>query len=104
MKIENMLLHGAEYAIPATQLVALTGLPNHRALQKAIEAERKEGALILSRDGQGGGYFLPDEGEKGLAEITEFVQTNRARAIHTLRSLKAANAILRNRDKERKKF
>ena len=100
--VEGFLLHGAENAIPSTQLVRLTGLSSSRALQKLIEWERRNGALILSRDGSGGGYYLPDEGEKGLQEIAEFVMTNRARAISTLRTIKAANSIVKSRKKSEK--
>ena len=52
------------------------------------------GALILSKSGSGGGYYLPDDGEAGRREIAAFVRTVNARAVNSLRTLKAARRAL----------
>lgn len=96
--IEGLLPRGENNAIPTAQLVALTGYRSARELQRQIEAERQRGALILSRSGNGGGYFLPSEGEKGKREIALYVQTLRARAVNTLRTIRSAKAALREVD------
>ena len=92
--VESLLPCGAENAIPTAELVKACGFSSARELQKQIEAERLHGALILSRSGNGGGYFLPSEGAAGQREIAEYVNTLRARALNTLRTLKTANAAL----------
>lgn len=96
MTIESLLLHGEENAISTSDLLELTKLPSARNLQKQIEQERARGALILSASD--GGYFLPDEGEKGYRELSAFVHTLRSRAVNTLRTLKAANKALQRMD------
>ena len=88
--IEQLLPRGLENAVTTRELVRLTGVKNARTLQSAIAIERESGALILSTGKSGGGYFLPDEGEKGTHEITEFVHTLYGRAVNTLRMLRNA--------------
>ena len=96
--VEALLPQGEANAISTAQLVALTGYRSARELQRQIEAERQHGALILSRSGNGGGYFLPSEGEKGKREIALYVQTLRARAVNTIRTIRSAKAALREVD------
>ena len=93
-KIEKLLPRGESSAIPTQTLVELTGLRSARALQAEIERERLNGALILSRSGSGGGYFLPDTGPDGQREIAAFVRTLHARAVNTLRTLRTAQRAL----------
>lgn len=92
--VEALLPQGEAHAIPTRQLVALCGYRSARELQKQIERERMAGALILSKSGDGGGYYLPDSGEAGRREIAAFVQTVNARAVNSLRTLKAARRAL----------
>ena len=92
-RITALLKHGANNAISTQELMQIAGCASVRQLQKQIEAERNTGALILSRSE--GGYFLPDYGEAGRKEIEEYVRTLRARAINTLRTVRAAKAALR---------
>lgn len=92
--IEPLLPRGEENALSTAELVRVTGFKSARELQKVIEAERAQGALILSVSGRDGGYFLPSEGEAGVREISRFVATLQARALNTLRSLRAAKAAL----------
>lgn len=96
MTIESLLLHGEENAIPTSDLVAIAGVKSTRHLQKQIEWERARGALILSA--ADGGYFLPDDGEKGMRELSAFVTTLRRRAVNTLLTLRAANKALKQMD------
>ena len=92
--VEGFLLRGEQNAIETERLVALTGFRNARELQREIERERRNGALILSRSDGEGGYFLPSEGLAGQHEISRYVRTLRARALNTLRTLRAADAAL----------
>lgn len=96
--IEALLLQGEQNAISSTELVRLTGFKSVRELQNEIARERETGALILSTCRNGGGYFLPSPGEAGRREISAFVATLRARAINTLRALKAAREALEGLD------
>lgn len=92
--VESLLLQGEGNALPSNELVRLTGFRSVRELQNEIAREREAGALILSTCRGGGGYFLPSPGEAGQREISAFVATLRARAINTLRALKAAREAL----------
>lgn len=89
--IEKLLPRGAQNAVPTAELVRLGGFRSARELQKQIEAERAHGALILSRAGDGGGYFMP----ASRAEIASYEATLRRRALSTLRTLRAARMALR---------
>ena len=55
-RVSDLLLHGAENAVPRRDLMALTGCTD-RELRRMIEAERRLGVPILSDCI--GGYFLP---------------------------------------------
>lgn len=96
--VERLLPHGAAHAIPTAALVALCGFRSARELQRQIERERMTGALILSRSGDGGGYYLPDDGEAGRREIAAFVRTVNARAVNSLRTLQTARRALKQLD------
>lgn len=93
-RVSCLLFHGSANAIPTADLVKLGGFRSVREMQKQIERERVHGALILSRGGAGGGYFLPSEGEQGQREISSFVRTLDSRARNTFRTIKAARAAL----------
>ena len=70
--IESLLPHGAENAIPAEDLCNIMGYSDTRQLRHEVSRERERGALILSTTGQGGGYFLPADGEQGQEEMQRF--------------------------------
>lgn len=97
-KIEPLLLHGANNAIPSKTLAKMAGCSSVRQLQSVIASERANGALILSTCRNGGGYFLPADGPGGREEIIEYTRTLRARALNTLRALKSARAALATLD------
>ena len=92
--IETILLQegaiGRPNAVRTSKLVALAGLRDKRILQSKIEAERADGALIISKCSEGGGYYLP----AGRAEVVTFERTLKRRALGTLRSLRAARKAL----------
>lgn len=59
-KIEKLLSHGAENAVPLKHLVKLTGQPA-RQVRLMIQTERLRGAQILA--GSQNGYYLPETQE-----------------------------------------
>ncbi len=71
MKIADLLLPGAENAVPRRDLMALSGLSD-RKLRRQIEAERRAGTPILSDNASV--YFLPAN------------EAERARCVMSLRS------------------
>ena len=97
-EIERILPHGEENAVKTKTLVLQTGAKNVRCLMKQIENERKAGAVILSTVRNGGGYFLPDTGEKGRIETQFFVKTMKARAVSIFRAVRAARQSLQQID------
>ena len=72
-RIERLLSHGAENAVPLSHLVAMTELPA-RQVRQQIQAERLRGAQILA-DNQNG-YFLPNS----QADVDNFVRSMLHRA------------------------
>lgn len=90
--IFDLLPTGEDNAISSKMLARMVGATSVRELQHRVAAERESGALILSTCK--GGYFKPQDGVEGQAEISRFVATLRNRALNTLRALKAAKAAL----------
>ena len=90
--VQRHLRRGAENAIPTSELLRLTGYANARQLQAQIEVERAGGALICSRSGRPGGYFIAENRDELLA----FQHTLRRRALSTLRTLRATRRALMN--------
>lgn len=93
MRIADILPKGEENAIKTAELVRLLGVASSRELRQLVSKEREAGALILST--LKGGYFLPDDGEKGKAELAAYVRTLKAHALNTLKVLKPANKALK---------
>lgn len=91
IKIYDLLPEGKENAISTAGLCSLVGV-TPRELQKMIERERRQGALILSSTA--GGYFTSDDRE----EILGFVRTLRNRARNTFASLQSAQDALNRID------
>lgn len=89
--IASMLPRGSENAITTAELLRRTGYACKRQMTKAIQAERKAGALIASRtDGQGG-YFQPSS----RAELEDYVQSMTGRAKSIFVSIRAARKALK---------
>ena len=96
--VSDFLKHGAENACSTSELVRLTGAKSARELQIQIARERNNGALIISTCLNGGGYFLPDDGEKGKREIEGFVRTLQSRVLNTLKAVQVAKKALQDID------
>lgn len=92
--IFDLLPRGEENAVSSKALADLVGVKTVRELQHRVSAERESGALILSTCR--GGYFRPAAGEQGQREIAAFARTLQARAINTLRAIRAAREALEN--------
>ena len=89
MKIRDSLRYGKENAIPSKALAEALGFRSVRDLQKAVEAERAAGAVILC-DSQGAGYYLSNNPD----ELRRFARTLHARARNTARAAISAQAAL----------
>lgn len=87
--VREVLKCGRNNAIPAKKLAVLLGFRTVRDLQKQVEIERRDGAVILC-DAHGGGYFVSDD----PVELRRFVNTLNARARHTLRAAQSAQKAL----------
>lgn len=92
--IEGLLRPGAANAIQTSQLVELAEFRSARELQAAIAREREAGALICSKSGNGGGYFLAATRE----ELRAFEKTLTRRAVSTLAALKSTRKALERLD------
>lgn len=92
--VSRFLMHGAENAIPKRDLLGLIGVSSERQFLKLVELERKQGTLILSTRNHGGGWYLPDEGEKGRSEIERHRATLVAQAVSMLRTAEAERLVL----------
>ena len=57
--VQEILKTGKENALSPEYLANILKLGTIRALQKQVEKERKEGAVILSSSVSPGGYYLP---------------------------------------------
>ena len=84
-KISEYLKKGYENRISTMDLMTIFGLDSVRELRRCINAERLQGAAILSTK-NGGGYYLPENED----EKNEFVAMMRAEA-RTL--VKVAEAV-----------
>lgn len=81
--ISKYLLHGAENALSASQLCEMTGYNTDVDIRRGVAHERNRGIVILSNQD---GYFLPDRGQKGKAELSEYIEMMESR----IRKIEAA--------------
>lgn len=88
--VEEILHTGIQNALSPEYLTAVLNLGTVRALQKQIERERREGAVILSSTQPPGRYYLPANRE----EVRQFVRTLENRAGETMRALDSARKYL----------
>ncbi len=95
--VSRFLLHGEGNAITTARLVQLTGCGSVRALRAQVEWERKAGALILACQR---GYFLPDTGPAGTAELRRSYRRLYATGVGTLSSAKYLRRELKRREEE----
>lgn len=96
MSISDYLGHGAENAISAATLAAVTHT-TPRELRRLIMVERKRGALILYQPGgRGCGYFLPSlDEEQARREVSEFYNTQAARCRNGFAAIAPARRFLK---------
>lgn len=97
-RVSDFLLKGAENARSKETMLRLTGCSSTRELNRLIELERDQGVIILANTKAPGGYFLPDDGEKGREEMRHFVADLRAKGLSTLRAARPAINELRKID------
>ena len=97
--VMDVLQMGKENAISALDLCTYLGFDSTRELQKEIARERNEGAVILSTCQDGGGYFLPENGQ----EVKQFIRTLENRAKNTFAALRSARGFLRQQEGAREK-
>ena len=90
--VSQFLPQGEKNAVSKAELVRLTGCKSPRQLQKLIAEEREQGIPILSSCR--GGYFLPQPGEAGRAEMEAYCRTLQARAVNTFRALRTVRKLL----------
>lgn len=88
--IQEILKIGKENALSPEYLANKLHLGTVRALQKQVEKERKQGAVILSSSVPPGGYYLPGSRQ----EVMEFIRTLENRADGTLEALESAKRYL----------
>ena len=88
--VKEILKTGKENALSPEYLAARLNLGTVRALQKQVEKERREGAVILSSTTPPGGYYLPGS----RYEVVEFIRTLKNRADGTMEALKSARHYL----------
>lgn len=87
--VHKALYYGRKNAIPSQMLAQILGFRSVRDLQKAVEAERAAGAVILS-DPTGGGYYLSNDPD----ELQRFTRTLYARARNTMKAAESAQRAL----------
>lgn len=87
--VHDALPYGREHAISSKSLASILGFRSVRDLQKAVEAERAAGYVILS-DTTGGGYYLSND----PAELQRFTRTLYARARNTMKAAESAQRAL----------
>ena len=88
--IEELLHTGIQNALSPEYLTAAAGLDSVRAVQKQIERERREGAVILSSTVPPGGYYLP----ANRNEVMQFIRTLENRSLGTMEALQSARKYL----------
>lgn len=88
-RVRDSLRYGRENAIPSKTLAEALEFRSVRELQKAVEAERAAGAVILC-DSQGAGYYLSDD----PVELQRFTRTLNARARNTIKAAESAQRAL----------
>lgn len=87
--IYEALPYGRAHAIPSQTLASILGFRSVRDLQKAVEAERAAGYVILC-DSQGAGYYRSNDPD----ELRRFTRTLYARARNTMKAAESAQRAL----------
>lgn len=86
-------LAGEAGPIPSRVLMRRMGIHSMRRFRLMLERERRERVILANRFG----LFIPDDGEKGEAELLRYIRTGSARIRGQARALRTAKAELRRR-------
>lgn len=94
-RIWQLLPEGEALAIPANDLMKLTGHKNSRSLRAAIDRERIKYPICASDSG----YYRPTPGQAGAPELRKFIRRMDGRMASNRRSVRTAKAALRALEK-----
>lgn len=89
-RIFSLLLRGEENAIPGPELARMAGV-NPRTLRLMVDQERLKYPICASDSG----YFLHDDGHKGILELRKFLRRQDSRCAANRRVTKSARAALK---------
>lgn len=94
-RIFSLLLRGEENAIPGPELARMAGV-NPRTLRLMVDQERLKYPICASD----GGYFLHDDGQKGILELRKFLRRQDSRCAANRRVTKSARAALKELERK----
>ena len=89
-RIFTLLPQGEENAIPGPELAQMAGV-SPRKLRLMVDAERLKYPICASDSG----YFLHDDGHKGVLELRKFLRRQDSRCAANRRVTKSARAALK---------
>lgn len=89
-QISALLMKGEENAIPGQELARMADV-NPRKLRIMVDQERLKRPICASDRG----YFLPDDGSKGIFELRKFLRRQDSRCAANRRVTRSARAALR---------
>lgn len=95
-KLWDILPLGEPSAVPASDLATLAGYSNTRSLRLAVDRLRAQGVPVLASDA---GYFRPDAGPAGIAEMKRFLRRQDARMASNRRTTRLIRARLKSLEK-----
>lgn len=94
-RIFSLLLRGEENAIPGPELARMAGV-NPRTLRLMVDQERLKYPICASDSG----YFLHDDGQKGILELRKFLRRQDSRCAANRRVTKSARAALKELERK----
>lgn len=89
-RISALLLRGEEHAVPGSELARMAGV-TPRKLRVMVDLERLKRPICASDRG----YFLPDDGSKGVLELRKFLRRQDSRCAANRRVTRTARIALR---------
>ena len=94
-RIFSLLPQGEENAIPGPELARMAGV-SPRKLRLTVDAERLKYPICASDSG----YFLHDDGHKGILELRKFLRRQDSRCAANRRVTKSARAALKELERK----
>lgn len=94
-RIFSLLLRGEENAIPGPELARMAGV-NPRTLRLMVDQERLKYPICASDSG----YFLHDDGHKGILELRKFLRRQDSRCAANRRVTKSARVALKELERK----